>query len=671
MSNNLTLQALGLTSIKDPRLTGTTNSSTQQRPFYKRKIRPKKHERLHNYAGPNETPMRIGLSNSVRPIVSPVEYYPDPSLPKSNGQTPSNPGLDQEVCIMKSESTKLTKPPSAASTSSDGSPLKRAGITTTEPLAKDAVTITSNSYPGRAPVTSTSTLHDRLDTTPEDTHKRVKSGSGLRYHGDDVDNSDQPSAKKLKSNFAPITPFSWELYLKFKPAEVAPKEAFMQTQTPLINRFQPKMKLEARDPRNKESWCLASVVTTESIGLRVKLRFEGGDGTNDFYELIDSENIRPYGTSTVLHPPVAYKGNIANYPKFVDKVVSRPDTVIAPPNCFVDPPPRPEANLFKEGMKLEAIDRKNPYLICPATVGGVNGTEIKILFDGWSGSFDYSCPYYSRDIFPVNWCHSTNHYIAAPYGWEQLVGDPVGTKKIRSPAPKLNKLISTPKPSEDSRNNSTKTRAKGRPKVQKMTNSTPKRNTPKQKLEESIINEDEDQDTTLNQDESLDDDLYDFPGISKYQCQRTVPYCEWLKLKSNVGTEVDLDMPSTTTSSEQMVNQDQTQSNCQNVSDSSSQQSAILEPRSEKPKTDNETEIPESRIVTDKRPEAWTVGDVSSYLINSDESLVKYINVFENHEIDGKAFLLLSIDIMMSRMGLKVGPALKINNLIEQIKNYK
>jgi len=36
-------------------------------------------------------------------------------------------------------------------------------------------------------------------------------------------------------------------------------------------------------------------------------------------------------------------------------------------------------------MKLEAVDRKNPYLICPATIGNVKGDEVYITFDGWSG----------------------------------------------------------------------------------------------------------------------------------------------------------------------------------------------------------------------------------------------------------------------------------------------
>nr|XP_029506262.1 polycomb protein SCMH1-like [Oncorhynchus nerka] len=65
-------------------------------------------------------------------------------------------------------------------------------------------------------------------------------------------------------------------------------------------------------------------------------------------------------------------------------------------------------------MKLEAVDKKNPYLICPATIGEVKGDEIFVMFDGWRGAFDYWCQFDSRDIFPVGWCSLTRHSIQPP-----------------------------------------------------------------------------------------------------------------------------------------------------------------------------------------------------------------------------------------------------------------
>ena len=63
---------------------------------------------------------------------------------------------------------------------------------------------------------------------------------------------------------------------------------------------------------------------------------------------------------------------------------------------------------------MEAVDRKNPQLLCPATVGAVNGDQIHVTFDGWRGAFDYWCRFDSRDIFPVGWCVGSGHPLQPP-----------------------------------------------------------------------------------------------------------------------------------------------------------------------------------------------------------------------------------------------------------------
>ena len=65
-------------------------------------------------------------------------------------------------------------------------------------------------------------------------------------------------------------------------------------------------------------------------------------------------------------------------------------------------------------MKLEAVDRKNPHLICPATIGAVNKDQIHVTFDGWRGAFDYWCRYDSREIYPVSWCTTNGHPLQPP-----------------------------------------------------------------------------------------------------------------------------------------------------------------------------------------------------------------------------------------------------------------
>lgn len=44
---------------------------------------------------------------------------------------------------------------------------------------------------------------------------------------------------------------------------------------------------------------------------------------------------------------------------------------------------------FRAGMKLEAVDRKNPSLICVATISAVVDNRLLIHFDNWDDTYDY------------------------------------------------------------------------------------------------------------------------------------------------------------------------------------------------------------------------------------------------------------------------------------------
>ncbi|XP_027754372.1 sex comb on midleg-like protein 2 isoform X1 [Empidonax traillii] len=174
------------------------------------------------------------------------------------------------------------------------------------------------------------------------------------------------------------------------------------------------MKLEARDPRNVTSVCIATVIGI--TGARLRLRLDGSDNKNDFWRLVDSSDIQPIGTCEkkggMLQPPLGFQMNASSWPTFLLRTLNGAE--MAPAAFFKKEPPKPVPNCFKIGMKLEAIDRKNPYLICPATIGDVKGDEVFVTFDGWRGAFDYWCRCDSRDIFPVGWCSLTGDALQPP-----------------------------------------------------------------------------------------------------------------------------------------------------------------------------------------------------------------------------------------------------------------
>ena len=45
---------------------------------------------------------------------------------------------------------------------------------------------------------------------------------------------------------------------------------------------------------------------------------------------------------------------------------------------FYQEPEKPSENFFEIGMKLEAVDKKNPQLICPATIGDVDLDQVSV-----------------------------------------------------------------------------------------------------------------------------------------------------------------------------------------------------------------------------------------------------------------------------------------------------
>lgn len=80
----------------------------------------------------------------------------------------------------------------------------------------------------------------------------------------------------------------------------------VQSRVPPTNDFKAGMKLEARDPRNSNSVCIATVMGM--MGTRLRLRLDGSDNTNDFWRLVDSSDIQPIGTcernGDMLQPPL-------------------------------------------------------------------------------------------------------------------------------------------------------------------------------------------------------------------------------------------------------------------------------------------------------------------------------------------------------------------------------
>ena len=73
-------------------------------------------------------------------------------------------------------------------------------------------------------------------------------------------------------------------------------------------------------------------------------------------------------------------------------------------------------------MKLEVVDPLNARYIRVATIVARAAYSIKINFDNWDEKFDFWISDNSPDLHPINYCFHTNHYLEEPpsYDYDSL-----------------------------------------------------------------------------------------------------------------------------------------------------------------------------------------------------------------------------------------------------------
>nr|XP_044999979.1 lethal(3)malignant brain tumor-like protein 4 isoform X1 [Jaculus jaculus] len=253
-------------------------------------------------------------------------------------------------------------------------------------------------------------------------------GMGSREHIDQDGCSEQAEEKKKLRERATVLsqvpsavaqePWSWECYLQKKNAAAAPIELFSQDQSfpEHENGFQVGMRLEGIDTQHPSIFCVLSVA--EVCGYRLRLHFDGYLSCYDFWTNAGSPDIHPVGwcekTQHELHIPKGYRKdkfvwidylkacNLQNAPKKLFR--NRSSHVPVPKELQI-------------GMKLEAMDRKNPSLVCVATIADIVEDRFRVHFDNWDDSCDYWCDVNSHYVQPVGWCQKNGRTLMAPLGY--------------------------------------------------------------------------------------------------------------------------------------------------------------------------------------------------------------------------------------------------------------
>ncbi|XP_034269574.1 lethal(3)malignant brain tumor-like protein 4 isoform X1 [Pantherophis guttatus] len=240
------------------------------------------------------------------------------------------------------------------------------------------------------------------------------------------------NAKSMKQAIpAKKNVWNWMTYLEEERMPAAPLKLFKEFQSFPQNKngFKVGMKLEGLDPEHPSLFCVLSVAEVQ--GYRMRLHFDGYSEFYDFWVNADSTDIHPVGwcekTGHKLLPPKGrgYKDGEFNWASYLKTCKSQ----AAPKNLFkiLNTPVTPSG--FRVGMKLEAVDKKNPSLMCVATIADMLDNRLLVHFDNWGESYDYWCDASSPYIRPVGYCQETGTLLTTPaeykdfksFSWEKYL----------------------------------------------------------------------------------------------------------------------------------------------------------------------------------------------------------------------------------------------------------
>ncbi|XP_050521898.1 polycomb protein Sfmbt-like [Daktulosphaira vitifoliae] len=202
---------------------------------------------------------------------------------------------------------------------------------------------------------------------------------------------------------------------------------------PYKSGFQVGMKLEAIDPLNLATICVATVMKVLNDGyLMISIDFYNSSSKDWFCYHCKSASIMPAGFCDAheinLKPPHNY-GDSFTWKKYLEQSGS----IAAPDYLFDLEVPKHE---FKIGMKLECTDLMNPHLVCVATIARLAGRLIEVHFDGWENDFNQWLDCCSPDIFPVGWCELVGYKLEGPI--KQFINE---TRPSKSKSKKSKKRI--------------------------------------------------------------------------------------------------------------------------------------------------------------------------------------------------------------------------------------
>ncbi|XP_029282090.1 LOW QUALITY PROTEIN: lethal(3)malignant brain tumor-like protein 2 [Cottoperca gobio] len=192
--------------------------------------------------------------------------------------------------------------------------------------------------------------------------------------------------------------------------------------------FEEGMKLEAIDPLNLGSICVAAVHKVLLDGY-LMVGIDGAvsnNGSDWFCYHASSHAILPVDfckkNNIALTVPQGYDSQTFTWDKYLKDTEAK-----AAPTRLLNTDF--SGHGFSPNVKLEAVDLMEPGLVCVATVKRCVGRLLLIHFDGWEDDFDQWIDHQSPDIYPAGWCDLMGYQLQPPPGLVNLMENQTGQSK--------------------------------------------------------------------------------------------------------------------------------------------------------------------------------------------------------------------------------------------------
>ncbi|KAG6928084.1 L3MBTL2 polycomb repressive complex 1 subunit [Chelydra serpentina] len=220
----------------------------------------------------------------------------------------------------------------------------------------------------------------------------------------------------LTGQDALVLGFDWGKYLQDHGYKAAPVSCFKHV--PLFEQWEDVMKGMKVEVLNSDAvlpsrvYWIASVI--QIAGYRALLRYEGfeNDPNHDFWCNLGTVDIHPIGwcaiNSKILVPPQTIHAKYTDWRGYLMRRLVGARTI--PVDFHI----RMAENMkypFRQGMRVEVVDKTHVSRTRMAVVDTVIGGRLRLLYEDGDSDDDFWCHMWSTLIHPVGWSRRVGHNI--------------------------------------------------------------------------------------------------------------------------------------------------------------------------------------------------------------------------------------------------------------------